>query len=82
MGDTQHLQKLMCHKTLKPTNQLPNPNECFGFDIKPSDGEEQISVVLVNVEYPFTAITPTPNWPGVVVLDRVLYMSQIKQFND
>ena len=38
-------------------NPLP-PNECFGYDIKPSDCETPVCGALGNVEYLFIAIAP------------------------
>ena len=54
-------------------------NECPGYDIKQSDGEVPVMLVLLRMRStPSLLSLPVPLWPGVVAPDRVLSMGQIE----
>ena len=56
------------------TERLDSPNECHRYKIKKSDGEVPIMLELWEM-------LPGLLWPGVVISDRVLSMSQIELFD-
>ena len=57
----------------------PTPNECPGYDTKPSDGEVPVILELwVMRSTPSLPSLPVPLCSGVVASDRVLSMSQTK----
>ena len=85
------LQSLICHET-KPNKILDSivcislhtkdsPNECPGYDIKPSDGKAPVMLELWETpNMPSLPLLPGPLWPNVVALDRVLFMGQTELF--
>ena len=48
-------------------------NKCPGYDTKQSDGEVPVMLELWGMRSTFSLL-PGPLWPGVVALDRVLFM--------
>ena len=59
-----------------------SPNECPGYDIKQSDGEAPVMLLLWGMRStPSLPSFPGLLWPGVVVSDRVLSMGHIELFD-
>ena len=64
--------------------KLPiSPNECPGYDIKQSDGEDPVMRELWKMQSipPSLLLLPGPLGPGLVAPDRVLSMGQIELFD-
>ena len=58
------------------------PTECSGYDIKQSDDEAPVMLVLWGIQStPLLPLLPGPLWPGVVAPDKVLSMGQIELFD-
>ena len=55
--------------------------ECPVYDIKLSDGKAPALEIWEMWSTPSLLLFPGPLWPGIVAPDRVLSMSQIKQFD-
>ena len=55
------------------------PNECPGYNTKQSNGEASVKLKLWEM-YSTSLLPFLPNslWPGVVTLDKILYLSQIE----
>ena len=54
-------------------------NECLWYDIKQSDCETP--ALEIRECTPLVPLPPVPVWAGVLVPDRVLYLSQIEMFD-
>ena len=59
--------------------RLPCFNKCPDYDTKQSNGEVPVMLELRGMwSNPSFPLLPAPFWPGVITLDRVLYMIQIE----
>ena len=59
--------------------RLPLFNQCPGYDMKQSNGENPALEFWGMCSTPSLPLLPCPPWPGVVAPDRILSMSQIVQ---
>ena len=57
------------------------PNECPGYDIKPSDGKVPALKIWIMWNTFSLLLLPGPLWPRVVSPDRVLSMGEIELFD-
>ena len=57
------------------------PNECSGYDIKPSDGEALALEIWGMKSNPSLPLLPGLVWLGVVAPNRVLSMVKIEPFD-
>ena len=57
---------------------LDSPNECPGYDIKPSDCDAPILELWEMQSAPSLPLLPGLLWPRMVAPDRVLCMGQIE----
>ena len=59
-----------------------NPNECPGYEIKQSKGEDSVMVELWGMQStPPSLSHPCPLWPELVAPDRILSMGQTEMLN-
>ena len=59
-----------------------SPNECYGYNIKQSEGEATVILKFWGMQStPSLPTFPGPLWPGVVAPERVRSVGQIEPFD-
>ena len=72
-GTAEYTDSISCREVRPPTNKF------LGYDTKQSESEDLVMLELWKKwSTSSLPLPPSPLWPGVVALDRVLSMGQIE----